>query len=247
MSEEKYPCPKCRGTGQWVGGYINQVIRKCHACNGRGYFKSSPEARANAREQRAARKAAQRAAYREANKEMFEYLESVKSWNSFAVSMLNAANQYGELTDNQKDAVMRMWDKHKARQVERADREANAPRVMLSRLLEMFNSAKDNGIKRPALCVDDIKIYPAPLIGKNAGCLYVKRENEYMGKITVDGRYIGKEAITELLKAIAKNPKGALSEHGRRTGRCSCCGRLLTNHASIDLGIGPICASRYGL
>lgn len=32
---------------------------------------------------------------------------------------------------------------------------------------------------------------------------------------------------------------------GHRTGRCSCCGRTLTNPASIELGIGPICAERY--
>lgn len=30
------------------------------------------------------------------------------------------------------------------------------------------------------------------------------------------------------------------------TGVCCICGRELTNHASIDAGIGPICADKYG-
>jgi hypothetical protein len=39
----------------------------------------------------------------------------------------------------------------------------------------------------------------------------------------------------------------AAVRYGRQTGRCSCCGRELTNKASIDAGIGPICASKWGL
>jgi hypothetical protein len=34
--------------------------------------------------------------------------------------------------------------------------------------------------------------------------------------------------------------------YGKRTGACSCCGRELTNGESIDRGIGPICAEKYG-
>ena len=32
----------------------------------------------------------------------------------------------------------------------------------------------------------------------------------------------------------------------RLTGACSCCGRELTNQVSIDRGIGPICAVKFG-
>jgi hypothetical protein len=34
--------------------------------------------------------------------------------------------------------------------------------------------------------------------------------------------------------------------YGRATGSCSCCGRELTDPVSIEAGIGPICAGRFG-
>lgn len=35
------------------------------------------------------------------------------------------------------------------------------------------------------------------------------------------------------------------SAYGHLTGRCGCCGRLLTNEESIERGIGPICFEKY--
>jgi hypothetical protein len=54
---------------------------------------------------------------------------------------------------------------------------------------------------------------------------------------------IDKEAIEE----FNTNALGNVLAYGRTTGRCSCCGRTLTNKKSIELGIGPICRERYGL
>jgi len=50
---------------------------------------------------------------------------------------------------------------------------------------------------------------------------------------------------TELLR-IAANPKEVAIEYGRATGKCSCCGRVLTDPDSIAAGIGPICAEKWG-
>jgi hypothetical protein len=33
---------------------------------------------------------------------------------------------------------------------------------------------------------------------------------------------------------------------GKKTGNCICCGRLLTVKASVEAGIGPVCAEKYG-
>ena len=55
------------------------------------------------------------------------------------------------------------------------------------------------------------------------------------------------DATAPALAAIAADPRGEAVRHGQRTGRCSCCGRELTKHASIDLGLGPICAAKWGL
>ena len=46
---------------------------------------------------------------------------------------------------------------------------------------------------------------------------------------------------------VAANPRGEAVQHGKATGRCSCCGRELTDPISIEMGIGPICANNWGL
>lgn len=46
--------------------------------------------------------------------------------------------------------------------------------------------------------------------------------------------------------ALAAAPKEAAVRWGRKTGRCSCCGRELTDATSVAMGIGPICAEKWG-
>lgn len=87
--------------------------------------------------------------------------------------------------------------------------------------------------------------------GPNVGCLYVKAEGGYMGKITLSGEFrpaygVDPSAVIEALTAAQKDPTGAAIAYGRGTGNCSCCGRELTNAESIALGIGPICLDRLG-
>lgn len=45
---------------------------------------------------------------------------------------------------------------------------------------------------------------------------------------------------------VVLNPGEEIKQTGRRTGTCSCCGRLLTNPESVELGIGPICREQWG-
>jgi hypothetical protein len=87
--------------------------------------------------------------------------------------------------------------------------------------------------------------------GPNVGCLYVKADGVYMGKITLTGEFrpaygIDPSAVIEALTAAQKDPTAAAIAYGRETGNCSCCGRELTNAESIALGIGPICLDRLG-
>lgn len=91
--------------------------------------------------------------------------------------------------------------------------------------------------------------------GQNTGCLYVKTAaGEYAGKILSSGEFrsawgFHPEALAEVqaaLEAALADPEGAAVAYGRETGKCSCCGRTLTNQVSIDLGIGPICLDKLG-
>jgi hypothetical protein len=45
-------------------------------------------------------------------------------------------------------------------------------------------------------------------------------------------------------RGITRNAHEAMLNFGRHLGRCGHCGRVLTNQASREAGIGPICASK---
>jgi hypothetical protein len=108
-----------------------------------------------------------------------------------------------------------------------------------------FASAQDKGIKRPKLRLDTFTFSLAPLSGKNVGSLYVKEGDEYLGKINA-GQFHPVRSCDDATKArivaAAADPHAAAKAYGMRTGSCSCCGRELTDP---NLGIGPICASKY--
>jgi hypothetical protein len=53
-------------------------------------------------------------------------------------------------------------------------------------------------------------------------------------------------AAAETILQAAADPLGAAVAFGKETGSCSCCGRELTVKASIERGIGPICAEKFG-
>ncbi|MCP4127366.1 MAG: hypothetical protein GY753_09920, partial [Gammaproteobacteria bacterium] len=80
--------------------------------------------------------------------------------------------------------------------------------------------------------------------------LYVKDDGEYAGKISPEGKFFGlrsaRNGVADELVALAKDPLSEAKAYGQRTGSCCCCGRELTDGKSIEAGIGPICASKWG-
>jgi hypothetical protein len=113
----------------------------------------------------------------------------------------------------------------------------------------MFNKAHE-AIKTPKFRFEDLVISRAPDTGANAGALYVKADGQYVGKVK-EGKFFGirftPEDTLSKLQQIAESPLSSAVAYGRKTGTCACCGRELTVHASIERGIGPICAERFGL
>jgi hypothetical protein len=53
------------------------------------------------------------------------------------------------------------------------------------------------------------------------------------------------EILADLLR-IEADPEAAAVLHGKASGCCAVCNRDLTNPASIERGVGPICAGRAG-
>lgn len=122
--------------------------------------------------------------------------------------------------------------------------------INVSKVATAFTTAFGNGIKRPKLRLGSFQFSRAPDTGRNAGSIYVKEGEQYLGKVT-DGRFYpvrecGDDRAAKVVE-VASDPSKAAKAYGLRTGECSCCGRELTKGISIDAGIGPICAEKFGL
>lgn len=248
------PCKKCRGTGRFVG-YTGRLMGQCYTCKGAGKrtFKTSADTRAAQRNAAAARKGRKMLAWIDANANEWRWIAAKAPTFGFAQAMMQAVTQYGELTEKQLATVQRLMAQDAERQVqraaERAERVANAPEVSVAAIETAFATAKGNGVKYPKLRLADFTFSPAGAASKNAGAIYVKRGDEYLGKVQ-DGKFQRVRACTAETEAkvveVCADPRQAAVAYGKRFGACSVCGRELTNEDSIDAGIGPVCASKYG-
>lgn len=164
--------------------------------------------------------------------------------NLFAASLDRQLLNKGTLTDGQIAAVVRIMG-----------RPAAAAPVELTALNGVesvqiaFAKATESGLKRPKLRLGDFLLKMAPATGKNAGAIYVTEQGEYLGKVA-DGKFHATRDCTDAQRtaivALCADPLKAAVAYGQETGRCSCCGLELTNPESIERGIGPICAEKYG-
>ncbi len=179
-----------------------------------------------------------------AKQDVFDFLKNAASWSSFARSLIDYHEKKGHLTDRQLQAAISMMHKVKCREA--------AGKINLAEIKALFDYAKESGIKRPVLRGNGLKLTLASARSRNPGAIYVKDENgNYFGKITKEGKYFpttdAPEEILSELQKIAEDPLKYMKDYGKKTGECACCGRELTNPDSIELGIGPICAKRWGL
>lgn len=240
--EATFSCPACAGSGMWRGR------GRCFKCNGSGKVSKGVVAAAKAKVTRANNFAK----WCEENRELLEGLNR-HSWNNFLSGMLAQVNgEQRALSERQvevcKDAIARYDAKNKEREEARkAEREANAKEIGIDAINKLFDTALGNGLKKPMFRTERLTVKVAKL---HADTLYVTDKGEYVGKI-VEGKFFGsREAaadVPELLAEIAKDPLAAAVAYGRSTGNCCLCGRGLTNAASIEAGIGPICAGGWGL
>lgn len=259
----KFPCSICNGTGLYRGVRVHQEKEHCFACRGQGFFLTSQAERDKKRQQRViskARKAKEEAeAFDEQNPGIREFLKGASEWSEFAASLYTQLNERRSLSEKQLQAIRGMIAKIESRKQAKAkEKEAPRAQIDLTPIRTMFEAAVASGYKRPAYRAEGLVINRAPDTGRNPGALYVKNEaDEYGGKIlgteflpTREGRasdFTGQTDAVTALQLIAKDPLEAALRYGQRTGRCACCGRELTNHESIDLGIGPVCREKWGL
>ena len=121
-------------------------------------------------------------------------------------------------------------------------------------LFAAFEAAKSKGAKRLTLRFDGINVKP----NRDNSALWITSQTEkeegnyglqpkYLGKVTpqgCDSRL--SDTVKEVILSAANDPLTAAIRYGKVSGECSCCGRELTDPRSIERGIGPICATKFG-
>lgn len=245
-------CIRCAGSGKFRG-FSGIPQGPCFSCKGTGKrsYKNDRQTREANRAKAQQRVQKKADAWREANPDRYGWLTAKAPTFGFASDLLGRVDKGQEPSDRQLETIDRLMKQDAERKAqwdaERKAREASAPAIDVSRIEEAFATAQSNGVKRPKLRLDTFTFSLAPAHGVNAGALYVKEGEEYCGKIT-GGKFIATRSCTasDRILAVASDPANAAVAYGKRFGSCSCCGRELTNHASIDLGIGPICAQKFG-
>lgn len=251
VNRETFPCVKCAGTGIATWGYLHTRRGSCYACKGKGHFLTSRQDRVRAQHNAKIRKDNKArdnwSAFIEAQPAAARWL-SDNSTKSFAQSLTQAIKKYGSLTEKQLAAIHNIIVKDKEA------KPASAPAAVLdlSAVFAKFEKAQESGLKRPKLRLEGVTFMLAG--GRNVGSIYVKEgpayEDTYLGKVAPNGEFTkSRDCSTEqveMLKTISSDVLAAAVAYGRKTGECACCGKELTNHESIELGIGPICADKWG-
>jgi hypothetical protein len=254
----KENCQKCNGTGIWsnsAGHYRNT----CFSCKGVGYheYKTArvkrEKNRENAQKSKAKKEETALNTFAETNPDAYSWMVAKAPTFEFASSMLEALKKYGSLTEKQMASVNKCVESDKARQQQFAKQRTealnNAKEVTVEAIEVAFNNAKENGIKYPKLNLDTFTFKPASETSKNFGSIYVTEEGIYLGKV-FKGKFLkvrecNEDQETRIVEACI-DPKASAIAYGKKYGSCSTCGRELTNGKSIELGIGPICADKYG-
>lgn len=189
-----------------------------------------------------------------------------KVWD-FPLQLAEGFAKYGTLTDGQLDAVRRCMardaERETQRKAEREARDAAAPAVDVSKLEAAFDVAKKKaasegamGIKRLHLRLQSgehsLSFSPGSPGSQWDGMIFVReagRDGEKLGWVKggkFTRRFHCSDAQEAAILDACHDPLKAALAYGQKWSVCAVCGRELTNGKSIERGIGPICAEKYG-
>jgi hypothetical protein len=164
---------------------------------------------------------------------------------SFAASLLAGFARYGSFTDRQRPHVERL--------AARGDVPAPTPAPVAAPSFPKLQAAlarAGEALDKPTLRFEGLVLKGAGHYSPWFGTVSIFWQGEYAGRIERDGRLTPKgrpdPALLSRLAEIEIDPAAAAKADGHRMGSCSCCGRLLTDPVSVEAGIGPICAERFG-
>jgi hypothetical protein len=167
------------------------------------------------------------------------YFENDKSWkyNDFVSNLLSRKN----LSVSQES-----WLHYIATQ-DVIDSETPAEAGDYLKLVNTMYNAVQNNVRKLQVRLPGITLSTVNK-GANIGCVYVYENNQYVAKITTSGVLMGNvsDDVKNLLEDANDNLLQLAKIYGHESGSCSICGRTLNDPLSVQMGIGPICAKRFG-
>jgi hypothetical protein len=270
------PCSKCRGSGSFIG-FTGRRVGPCFECKGTGKFtfKTSANQRAKGRAQTAVRRENRQDEVRQTAEAWSAEHKAEALWLvqastrqeqlknqgkpvwEFPISLLEALNKWGSLTDGQLAAVRKCMAKDTERA---AQRDSAKVAVDISKIETAFTTAREKADRKGALGIwmrplvlrsgdIDVTFRPGSVGSEWEGMIFVKAGDRKLGHIKA-GKFAPRFECSETEKAAvldcAADPHGAAKAWGKAWSRCTICGQTLTNDESIERGIGPICAEKYG-
>ena len=165
--------------------------------------------------------------------------------SSFAQDLLV---KFARLSEKQYAWAVKLCEDHLNRQQELAEQDYD-----FNGIIDSIEAAQNSGLKRIKLRFWDVIVKPSKYEGKmyilsatekQQG--YYGEQPKYLGWITRNATSLKNQELIDILENVAEDPMKAAKLHGMETGQCACCGRELTNKESIQLGIGPICITKFG-
>jgi len=171
--------------------------------------------------------------------------------NPFAKSLASQFERYGALSDKQMFWVDKLVS-------ESINGPVEVERVELVNIAQLFQSVADK-IKYPKikLVVDGVTLqlgragdrsrFPGSINvtdGKKYG------DNQWYGRINggdFEPSRSCPDEVIEILKQLDNDPAGVMAEYGQRSGNCGFCRKALTDHRSVEVGYGPVCAEKWEL
>ena len=177
------------------------------------------------------------------SEKVYEILVQLRS--NFAQDL---AAKFHRLSEKQYAWAVKLAQDHLNRQEELSKQNYKFEGIILA-----IQAAQNVGMKRIKLRFWDVIVKPSKYDGK-VYVLSAKETQEgafgpqpkYLGWITSNATSLRDKELIDMLENVAEDPFKAAQLHGMETGSCACCGRELTNKNSIRLGIGPICATKFG-
>ena len=142
---------------------------------------------------------------------------------------------------------------------------SEAPKVVadFTRVYSMFAAAQVH-LKRPKVLLalpdgESVKLYVAGPTSRVPGVVNVVQnhadgDQTWFGRVHPDGRWEAGHgsadklpAVEALLRRLADDPEKVAAEYGKLHGNCCFCSRPLNDPRSVEVGYGPVCASRFNL